>query len=79
MSEIRERLLQRFITSPYSPWAAGIMLLIAAAAYRLAFVGDDPNNWTGIVSTLVSVLGAICLGYSGFATWADIKKGDKDE
>ena len=30
MSEIRERLLQRFITSPYSPWAAGIMLLIAS-------------------------------------------------
>ena len=62
-------------------WLAfcGIWLLVAAAAYRLAFVGDDPNNWTGIVSTLVGVLGAICLGYSGFATWADIKKGDGNE
>lgn len=61
-------------------WLAfsGIMLLVAAAAYRLAFVGDDPNNWTGIVSTLVAVLGSICLGYSGFATWADIKKKDEE-
>jgi hypothetical protein len=60
-------------------WLAfgGIWLLIAAAAYRLAFVGDDPNNWTGIVSTLVGVLGAICLGYSGFATWADVKEKEK--
>ena len=55
------------------------MLLVIAAAYRLAFVGDDPNNWTGIVSTLVAVLGGMCLGYSGFATWAEIKKGEKDE
>lgn len=60
-------------------WLAfgGIMLLVAAAAYRLAFVGDDPNNWTGIVSTLVAVLGAMCIGYSGFATWADIKGDEK--
>lgn len=55
---------------------AGIMLLVIAAAYRLAFVGDDPTSWTGIVSTLVAILGAICLGYSGFATWADIRQGE---
>lgn len=57
---------------------AGIMLLVVAAAYRLAFMGDDPNNWTGIVSTLVAILGAMCVSYSGFATMADIK-GKKDE
>ena len=57
---------------------AGIMLLVIAAAYRLAFVGDDPNNWTGIVSTLVAILGAMCLGYTGFATWAEVKKKDDD-
>lgn len=53
---------------------AGIMLMTTAAAYRLAFVGDDPNNWTGIVSILVGVLGGMCISYSGFATWDDIKK-----
>lgn len=62
-------------------WLAfgGILLLIVAAAYRLAFVGDDPSNWTGIVSTLVSVLGAICIGYSGFATWAEVRKKDEHD
>lgn len=62
-------------------WLAfsGIMLLVVAAAYRLAFVGDDPNNWTGIVSTLVAVLGAMCLGYSGFATWAEVQRGKDNE
>ena len=55
---------------------AGIMLMVVAMAYRLAFVGDDPANWTGIASILVGVLGSICVGYSGFATWAEIKKGE---
>lgn len=56
---------------------AGIMLLVMAAAYRLAFVGDDPNNWTGIVSTLVAILGGMCISYSGFATWSEIKKPEE--
>lgn len=58
-------------------WLAfgGLMLLVIAAAYRLAFVGDDPTNWTGIVSTLTAILGGMCISYSGFATWQDVKKG----
>ncbi len=57
----------------------GIMIMVLGATYRLMFVGDDPNNWTGIVSILVSVLGAIVVGYSGFATWSDIKGKGEDE
>lgn len=58
-------------------WAAFALigLLMIAAAYRLAFVGDDPSSWTGIVSTLVAVLGSICVGYAGFSTWSDVKNG----
>jgi drug/metabolite transporter (DMT)-like permease len=56
---------------------AGIMVMVLGATYRLMFVGDDPNNWTGIVSILVSVLGAIVVGYSGFATWSEIKKPEE--
>lgn len=58
---------------------AGIMVMVGGATYRLMFVGDDPQNWTGIVSILVSVLGAIVIGYSGFATWDDIKKRQQDK
>ena len=65
-------------------WLAfgGIMLLTIAAAYRLAFLGDDPSNWTGIVTILVGILGGMCISYSGFATYADVKaqkQGNNDD
>ena len=61
-------------------WLAfGTILLIAAAAVFRLSLGDDPNTWTGIVGILMGVLGAIVIGYSGFATWDDIKAREHEQ
>lgn len=57
----------------------GIFIMMMGATYRLMFVGDDPSAWTGIISILVSVFGAIVVGYSGFATWEQIKSKEKEK
>jgi di/tricarboxylate transporter len=52
----------------------GVICLIAGAGVFRLTVGDDPNTWTGIIGIVVGVLGAIVVGYTGFATWADIQE-----
>lgn len=52
----------------------GIMLLLGAVFVRTIIFGDDPAPWTGIVSMIMGVLGAIVIGYTGFAAWDDVTK-----
>jgi len=55
---------------------AGLFLFLIGMMYRLMFGGDDPSNWTGLGATVLSIFGAIVVGYSGFATWEQVKKKD---
>ena len=61
-------------------WLAflGLFLFLLGIIYRLLFAGDDPSNWTGLGSTVLSIFGAIVVGYTGFATWEQVRS-KKDE
>ncbi len=56
----------------------GIMFLLLPAGIRL-IMGDDPNTWVGLLGIIVGVLGAIVLGYTGFATYEDVQKNKADK
>ena len=60
-------------------WLAflGLMMMVVGMLYHILIKGGDPSSWTGIMSTIIFALGGIVVGYSGFATWSDIKSKDK--
>jgi len=60
-------------------WLAffGLMMMVLGMLYHILFKEGDPTSWTGIMSTIIAVLGAIVVGYSGFATWSDVKSKEK--
>jgi len=60
-------------------WMAfcGLFLMVLGMLFHILVKDGDPTSWTGIMSTIIAVLGAIVVGYSGFATWSEVKNNNK--
>jgi len=55
----------------------GLFMMVLGMLFHILVKDGDPTSWTGIMSTIIAVLGAIVVGYTGFAAWEDVKKNEK--
>ena len=46
---------------------------------RLFVFGDDPNSWTAMAGMTIGSLAGIVLGYTGAATYDQIKQRDQEK
>lgn len=60
-------------------WVSFYMLcgITVGVCVRLFYFGDDPNSWTAIAGMTIGSLAGIVLGYTGAATYDQVKQREE--
>jgi len=62
----------------YVAFAVQPCAFVVGMGIRLFVFGDDPNSWTAIASMTLGSLAGIVLGYTGAATYDQVKQRDHE-